>query len=400
MNTLFPNQSVDSAQLIGQAMKAVRVLYLVTEDWGFLKHRIMLAREAQRIGCEVHVASAQGAHGEEIRRQGFVYHPVRLSRRSLNPFGDAATFVDLVRLYRTVRPDIVHHVALRPIVWGTAAARVVGVPGVVNAVTGLGYVFIGDGAGRRALRLVSQGLFAASLRGRRVRTIFQNPDDRAFFVSRRLADEARCRIIRGSGVDVRRFAPSPLPAGPPVVLVATRLLWDKGIGELVEASRMLRARGVECRVRLAGRIDPGNPACIPEQQVRAWHDEGLIEWIGNRDDMPEQHARSSVSCLPSYREGLPLALLEGAACGRPVVTTDVPGCREVVAPGTSGLLVPVRDAGALAGALETLVTDRQLASRMGAVGREMVEAEFSVETMARRTFEVYESLLGRPLGRA
>jgi len=374
-----------------------RILYLVTEDWGFLKHRIMIARAALAAGCEVHVASSPGEHGEEIRRLGFAYHPVRLARRSLNPLGDAATFADLVRLYRTVRPDLVHHVALKPIVWGTAAARVARVPAVVNAVTGLGYVFIGEGARRRALRLVAEGMFAASLRGRRVWTIFQNPDDHGFFVRRRLVDAARCSIIRGSGVDVRRFTPSAEPPGPPVVLVATRMLWDKGIGELVEAARILRRHGSGAHIRLAGRIDPGNPACIPEEQLRAWTAEGLIEWIGHREDMPEQHAASHVACLPSYREGLPLSLLEGAACGRPVVTTDVPGCREAVVDGETGLLVPARDGAALANALERLAADPALRKRMGSAGRSFVEERFSIETMARETFRVYEKLLDRPI---
>lgn len=376
-------------------MTSPRLLYLVTEDWGFLKHRIMIAREALAAGCEVHVASSPGAHGDEIRALGFAYHPVRLSRRSLNPLRDAAALADLVRLYRSVRPDLVHHVALKPIVYGTAAARIAGVPAVVNAVTGLGYVFIGEGARRRALRLVSEGLFAASLRGRRVWTIFQNPDDHGFFLAHHLVDPARCSIVRGSGVDVKRFAPSEEPAGPPAVLLATRALWDKGIGELVEAARLLRDRGVACRIRLAGRIDPGNPACIPEERLRAWTADGLVEWIGHREDMPEQHAASAISCLPSYREGLPLALLEGAACGRPVVTTDVPGCREAVVDGETGLLVPARDAAALADALGRLAGDRELRRRMGAAGRAFVEERFSIETMARETFRVYEKLLGR-----
>lgn len=376
----------------------MKIIYSDTEDWSFLKHRQLLAKAAMARGVEVHAATAPGAHVESLIREGFVFHPVRFQRSGLNPFRDLITVLDLYRLYRKIRPDVVHHVTLKPICYGTIAARLAGVPAVVNAVTGLGYVFIGEETKRRVLRMIGHILFRVSLWGQQVRTVFQNPDDRSYFVSHGLVKPSSSTVIRGAGIDLCRFLPAPEPAGTPVVLVATRLLWDKGIGELVEAARIVKGRRIEVRIQLAGKTDPANPACIPAQVIQQWTQEGLIEWLGYREDMPGLHAASHVTCLPSYREGLPLALLEGAATGRSVVTTDVPGCREAVVHGETGLLVPPRDPVALADALATLASDADLRRRMGQAGRRLVEERFAIERVARETFAVYESLLGRPVG--
>lgn len=349
-------------------------------------------------GVEVHAATAPGAHVESLIREGFVFHPVRFQRSGLNPFRDLITVLDLYSLYRRIRPDAVHHVTLKPICYGTLAARLAGVPAVVNAVTGLGYVFIGEETKRRVLRMIGHLMFRISLWGRQVRTVFQNPDDQSYFVSRGLVKLSSSTVIRGAGIDLSRFPPVSESAGTPVVLVATRLLWDKGIGELVEAAKILKGRRIEVRVQLAGQTDPANPACIPEQVIHQWVQEGLIEWLGYRDDMPGLHAASHIACLPSYREGLPLALLEGAATGRPVVTTDVPGCRETVVHGETGLLVPPRDPLALADALAMLAADASLRRCMGLAGRRLVEEKFSINRVAEETFEVYASLLGSPIG--
>lgn len=370
---------------------------MVTEDWAFLKHRTMIAHEARLRGCEVHVASPPGEHARAIAASGFLFHPIYVSRSSVSPLYDMRTLWDLVQLYKAIKPNLVHHIALKPIAYGTAAARMTGVEAVVNGVVGLGYAFSGDGVKRSALRMASHVMFATSMYGSRVRALFQNNDDLNYFAAHRLAPRKNCRIVRGSGVDVLRYQYSQEPTGVPIVLVATRLLWDKGIAEVVEAARILRARRITCRMVLAGMVDRDNPACVPESQLQAWQREGVVEWIGYCDDMPSLHARSHISCLPSYREGLPLSLLEAAASGRPVVTTDAPGCREAVMHEQTGLLVPVADAKALADALERLIGSPDERSRMGKQARSFAVEHFSVQKMAQETFAVYDELLGSAL---
>lgn len=367
---------------------------MVTEDWAFVHHRQQIAQAVRAAGHELVVASPDGGRAGEIAGLGFPHHVVRFDRRNLNPFRDVVSTLDLVRLYRRLRPDLVHHFALKPIVHGTLAARLCGVKAVVNSVTGLGYVFSGTGGARRLLRHVTRGLFRLSLRSGRVRTIFQNQEDLDLFVRSGLVREPRSSLIRGSGVDTARLRPRPEPEGVPAILLASRMLWDKGIGELIEAGRALRAEGLHFRLLLAGTPDPRNPASIGEAQLRAWHEEGAAEWLGYRRDIPELLAASHVACLPSYREGLPLFLLEAAASGRPVVTTDVTGCREVVRHGETGLLVERGSIDGLAGALRGLLGDRELRERMGLVGRRLAEEHFSVQRVAGQTLELYRELTG------
>jgi glycosyltransferase involved in cell wall biosynthesis len=287
----------------------------------------------------------------------------------------------------------VHQVTVKPVLYGSLAARAMGVPAVVNAISGLGYVFTGDERGR-GLRRVVHGVYAAALRNPRSRTIFQNPDDRRLFVSNRLVRGEQTVLIRGSGVDCSLFAPTPEPAGTPVVMLPARMLWDKGVGPFVEAARILRTRGARARFVLVGASDAGNPTAVPEAQLRAWAAEGVVEWWGPRDAMHHTLAEASIAVLPSRREGLPKVLLESAACARPMVATDVPGCREVVRPGENGLLVPVDDGPALAEAIGALLDSPELRARYGAAARAMAVAEFAEEVVVGRTMELYRELLG------
>lgn len=373
-----------------------RVLFVVNAEWYFLSHRLALARALQEAGCEVTVAAAEErGQGGAIERAGLRFIRLRLQRRSTNPWRELRLVCDLFRLYRRVRPDVVHHVTVKPILYGSIVARALQVPAVINTVPGLGYLF--GQPGRRGALLRRAGLTAYrwALAGRRVRLIVQNPEDLEMFLSHRVAPAERVVLIRGSGVDVKRFAPRPEPDGIPVVLLPSRLLWDKGVGELVEAARRLRAEGVSLRTVLVGVPDPENPRALPRATLEAWHAEGAVEWWGHRDDMPEVLAQASVVVLPSYyREGVPKALLEGAAAGRPLIACDVPGCREIVRPGENGFLVPPRDAPALAEAIRRLVEDAPLRARMGARSREIAESEFSEEIVVVGTLAVYRDLLG------
>jgi glycosyltransferase involved in cell wall biosynthesis len=342
---------------------------------------------------EVHVIAPGGDRQRRIRDAGFAYHELSMDRAGTNPATELKVVAELSALYRRIRPDIAHHIALKSAMYGAFAARSAGVPAIVGSLTGLGYTFIPGGFKRVLLReTVALGLRAA-LRASRVHTIFQNPDDRAFFVKRGLVNPRRTSVILGSGVDVGHFRPREPPTGIPRICFGSRMLRDKGIAELVEALRILRARGVAYEAWFAGVPDPANPATISEQELRGWQSEGLLEWRGQVDDMAGLLADSHIACLPSYREGLPLFLAEAAACGRAAVTTDVPGCRSVVRHEQTGLLVPAQNGPAIADALQRLLEDRELRERLGRAARSFAEAELSAAHVVGSTFDVYRALL-------
>lgn len=364
------------------------VLYLVTEDWYFVSHRLPLAVAAREAGYRPIVATRISTHADTIRAQGVEVIPIGLARASRNPFAEAATVLELTRLYRTLRPAVVHHVALKPVLYGTMAAALTGVPLVVNAVAGLGSLFIAEGGDHALLRQVVRRIYGASLRFRRGICVVQNPDDGAF-VARLGVPAERIALIRGAGVDLQAFAPAPEPDGPPVVILPARLLRDKGVEEFVAAARLLRQEGVTARFALVGAPDPANPTGVPPAQIEEWGREGVVELWGHRADMPQVFREAHIVCLPSYREGLPKALLEAAAAGRPIVATDVPGCREIVRPGQNGILVSPRSPAALADALRTMIRDAELRARLGAAGRLLVEQEFSIEKVAAATVALY-----------
>ena len=372
------------------------LLIVVTEDWYFLSHRLQMAKDAARRGLRVTIATGPGERSADIRQAGFEHLVFPLDRRSLNVWREVQTLRALTTLMRDLRPSLVHLVAAKPIMYGNIAARLAGGPPVLNAVAGLGYLYMGGGVGRRALRAAYELTFRTLVRRRSAaRVLVQNPDDAQFLLERGMVKPEQLVVITGSGVDIQRFAPSPEPTGTPiVVLMHSRMLWDKGVAELVEATRQLRARGVpNFVVRLVGDPDPHNTAAIPLEQLRDWSNEGVVEWIGRADDMPAELRRCHIACLPSYREGAPLSLLEAAASGRPIVTTDVPGCREVVHHERNGLLVPVRDARSLADALERLIVDGDLRRRLGACGCERAEREFSSDVVNDKIISTYFQMM-------
>jgi glycosyltransferase involved in cell wall biosynthesis len=321
-----------------------------------------------------------------------------MNRRSLNPLRELGLLWHLWRLFRRERPALVHGFTIKCAVYGSIAARLAGVPARINAVAGMGYVFSSDDVKARLLRPLVRVLLRLALGGRGARLILQNPDDVALFERARLVDGAQVRLIAGSGVDCARFAPRPRDRerrdGPARVLLAARLLWDKGIGEFVTAARQLRDEGRAVEFLLAGDPDPGNPAAVPEAALQAWVDEGVLQRLGHVDDMPALLATVDMVVLPSYREGLPKGLIEAAACALPLVTTDVPGCRDVVSDGVDGMRVPVRDAGALARAIAKLLDDPALAARLGAAARVKALERFDERIVIARTLEVYAELLG------
>ncbi len=371
-----------------------RICYLETQDRAFLSHRVHLGMAALAANMEVHVIAPPGDAAGDLRRAGFIVHALPMKRAGVNPVSELSAVRELASLYRAIRPDLVHHVALKSVLYGAAVARLLKIP-AVGSVTGLGYVFIAGGPRRAILRNGISLMLRAALDSPLVHVIFQNPDDRALFVRKKLVREARSSLIAGSGVDTQRFMAVPEPSTVPKVLLATRMLKDKGVVELVDAARLLRARGVLFELLFVGSPDPENPASVHESELRAWHDQGLVKWLGHSGQIDLLLRESHIACLPSYREGLPLFLAEAASAGRPAVSTDVPGCRSVVQQGRTGLLVPARDARALADALETLLRDATLRQRMGLAARELALAQFAKEQVIDATFRIYSSLLAQ-----
>ncbi|MGE5548208.1 MAG: glycosyltransferase family 4 protein [Solirubrobacterales bacterium] len=368
-----------------------KLMFLVSEDWYFVSHRLSLARAAIAAGYEVVVACRVGTDRARIEAEGVRVIPIRLRRRLANPFDDLAALIQLIGIFRAERPDVVHQFALKPSLFGSIAAAVTGLPVVVTTLAGLGYIFINRSLKARVLRPVLVRAFRTLLNRRASHVIVQNQDDYAQFAGTLLEPE-RVSLIPGSGVDAERFAPTPEPEGVRVAVLVARMLWDKGVGEAVAAMRLLRARGVPLRLRLAGMPDLENPRTITEEQLRTWHAEGIVEWLGQVDDVAALWQGAHIAVLPSYREGLPKSLLEAAAAGRPMVATDAPGCRELVKDGHNGLLVPVKSVEPLADALARLAEDAQLRHRMGNAARQDIDSKFSDRIIIRRCLELYRTL--------
>ncbi len=380
--------------------RADRIVLFANTDWYLYNFRRSLALALKARGYELLLISPPGPYGEKLRALGLRWEPVPMDRRSLNPLREAGLLAWLVALFRRERPSLVHGFTIKCAIYGSLSARFAGVPARVNAVAGMGYVFTSTDAKARLLRPVVRTLMHAALGGSNARLVLQNPDDVALFERSGVVDKARIRLIPGSGVDCSRFTPRSAvrdPGQPLRVLLAARLLWDKGIAEYIAAARRLRSEGRPVRFLLAGDPDPGNPAAVPEDTVRAWADEGVVEWLGHVDNMPGLLADVDMVVLPSYREGLPKGLIEAAACALPLVTTDVPGCREVVSDGVDGLLVPVRDAAALASAIARLQDDPALGRRLGDAARTKVLARFDEGVVIGSTLDVYNELLGSPV---
>jgi glycosyltransferase involved in cell wall biosynthesis len=382
----------------GSACKG-KVLFVVTEDWYFLLHWQSLALAAQASGFEVVIATREGPQFPLIRRAGLRSVPFSMDRRGLSPWGLAKEFLALRQIVRAEQPDILHLVALRPVVVGNLLAHWLRRAAVVNAITGLGYLFTGSrrSVARRVLERALPFLLSRGV------TITQNPSDKSELVGMG-ANTLLLESLPGVGVDIDVYSPQkqavdasqdPTSGRPLVVFLAARLLWEKGIGEFVEAARLIQAEYPALKVRflLAGAADPGNPGAIAPEQIDAWRKESSVEWLGYRDDMPDLVSACDICCLPSYREGMPRTVQEAMACAKPCVVTDVTGCRDAVSDGDNGLLVPPRDAPALAKALIRLLLDADLRQRMGQRGRERAVAEFSQQAVNQATIQIYHRVL-------
>ena len=369
-------------------------IYVANTSWYLFNFRRDLMLALSRDGWRVVCAAPEDEYSRRLIASGFQYVPVAMANTGANPFRDLGLIVRLTRLYRSLRPALVHHFTIKPVLYGSIAARLNRVPAVVNAVPGMGFVYTSKRLRARVLRPLVSAAYRTILSFPHQLTIFQNSDDQEAFVSARRIRADRARLIRGSGVDPARFVAQPEPDGVPSIVFVARLLRDKGLGVLVDAARLLRQRGVRFTIHVVGDVDATHPGSHPEAEVSGWEREGLFRWSRRCDDMPTAYAESHIVALPTtYGEGVPRILVEGASCGRPLVATDWPGCREIIQHGRNGFLVAPRDATALASALQTLIEDGGLRARFGKAGRELVLAEFSSERVIRATRDAYDSLL-------
>lgn len=369
------------------------LLFVVNDAGFFVSHRLPIAKAAQSEGYEVHVATPPNEQMQKLfMQEGFVFHPTPLKRGRSGLINEVRYLLYLVGLYKKRQFDIVHHVTIKPVLFGGIAARFAKVPAMVSAISGMGYVFIKQGLKAAIIRKLVITGYRFALNHPNHKAIFQNPDDIEIFIENSIINKESAVMIKGSGVDVKQFTPAPLSGGDCRVVLPARMLWDKGVGEFVEAARILKQKGSHIHFILAGGVDTENPAAIPKSQLEAWVKEGVVKWMGFQEDMVTLYQNAHIVCLPSYREGLPKALIEAMACARAIITTDVPGCREVVEHGKNGLLVPVKDAGALADAIETLANDRKTLENMGQHGRQKAEQEFSVEQVVADTLKIYKEL--------
>lgn len=358
-----------------------------------LSHRLPILLEAQGQGYEINVIAPGAKDDKRLLGYGFTCHNISLSRGGNNPVADIYTIYQLARVFKKIQPDIVHLVTIKPVLYGGLAARLSGVPAVVAAVSGMGTVFISHGIWSRIRRWLVAKIYCMVFKHKKIKVIFQNPDDRQIILDLKAIKEEQTQIVKGSGVDLANYPFVPeKKVDTNVVVMAARLLRDKGVYEFIDAARILKSRNVNVDMRLIGAPDPANPTSITDSEIQHWRAESLVQILGYRSDIAEQYAQANIICLPSYREGLPKGLIEASACGRVVVTTDVPGCRDAIIPNVTGKLVKVRDAVALADAIQYLCEHPEERLQMGKAGRNLAESTYSIDEVVNQHLQIYEQL--------
>jgi glycosyltransferase involved in cell wall biosynthesis len=390
-----------------------RLVFLINDAPSFVSRRLGVLKAAIHEGFEVHVVAPSSgvppgesdrvfydAHPreavEQILAAGAVHHELPMTRAGMHPIGELRAFLVVLSLYRQIKPQVAHHFALKAILYGTLAAWITRVPRVINSFIGLGFVFLDGSFAVRLIRKAFVRLYAFVAKRTNCMTVFQNPDDAETIRTLAGLPGERMRLIRGSGVDCTRFSYAEERDGTPVVLLASRMLRDKGVIEFGHAAKSLRDRGVLARFIMVGGTDAGNPARLTELEIDALCSECGVEWWGQRYDMPEVLANAHIVCLPSYGEGVPKSLLEASARGRAVIGSDVPGCREAVVDGVNGLLVQLRSAESLAAGIQRLLSSPDERRRMGIAGRKIVQDKFSLERVVEETVDLYRSPGSRP----
>ncbi|WP_445427646.1 glycosyltransferase family 4 protein [Alishewanella sp. HL-SH05] len=371
-----------------------KIIFLVNVDWFFISHRLPIAIAAKNSGYDVHIACNFTEHYVLLESYGFTLHHIPFDRSGGGIRHELNTLFRIRQVFKDVKPELVHAVTIKPVLYGGLVGRVLGIKNMVYAVSGLGLVFVAEGFAARVRRFLVTALYKFSLGVKNFRVIFQNPVDKSILKKAVGLNEKRCVMIKGSGADLTTYNVADEPDGTPVVVMAARLLREKGVYQFVEAARLLKEKGVLARFHLVGEPDPGNPNTVKLDELDKWRHQGIVEILGFRSDIPEVFASSHIVVLPSfYGEGLPKVLIEAAACGRAIVTTNNPGCAEAVIDGESGIIVPAKDSQALADAIEKLVTDKTLRLKMGKSGRALAEREFDVQSVVAKHLDIYQLLL-------
>lgn len=369
-----------------------KLFMVVNVDWFFISHRLPLALEAIKRGYDVYLATKDSGKRKEIESYGIHFIDVDFERSGKNPFRELAIISRLLTLYRKIRPDIVHHITVKPAIYGSIAARLLNNRNlkVINAISGLGFNFINE---RKSLSIwVLHKLMDFAFLKSNAKFIFQNPDDKAFYESLGYLSETNWILIKGSGVDTDKYKYVAPPGNERILVVlGARMLKDKGVIEFVEASKLLYNKwSGRAEFRLVGGIDPDNPSFISEEEIQEWLIPQYLTWAGHQSDMMSYYVQADIVCLPSYREGLPKSLVEAMAVGRPIVTTNAPGCKECVIDGYNGYMVEIKDPQQLAAALDKLLSDEELRIKMGNASREYMEGEMGLKTVIDKTFSLYE----------
>lgn len=369
----------------------MKIILAVNTLGSFISHRrglYLKLRESHYVQVLLPTSEDHNAAQKEITPNELLGFP--MSRKGMNPLAELRTIFALYRLYKAQKPDLVHHFTIKPVIYGTIAARLAGVPKVVNSITGLGFVFTSTSVKAKVLGILVKNLYRFCFSSPKVQVIFQNLDDKDFFVANGIIDKTSGHLVEGSGVDVNKFTPTENLNKHPRILLASRLLIEKGIFEFMDAVQSLKSKGLNFEAVIAGDIDPANPGSISETQLRSWQQSGTVTFLGFQKDMVTLLKNTDIACLPSYREGLPMSLLEAMAAGKPLVTTDAPGCRATVRNGRNGFLVPTKSSAPLAEALEKLIADPTLRKKMGIESRALAIELFSKEKITAEIMKVYE----------
>ena len=386
-----------------------RIALVSNTDFSLYNFRLDLIKELVAKGHEVHVVCPDGEYAHKFTKMGVTHHSFCVDRKGTNPFNEARTLWQLYMIFRKSQFDVVHNFTVKINIYASLAARLAGVPTIINSVTGLGYVFTENNLKARVLRKLVTVLYMVAFKFSRC-VIFLNEDDFDVFKKNKIVDSHKGIVLRGEGVDTQRFCPEHVnqddldklrrqlgiqgDSRPVIVTIISRLLWHKGIREFVDMARIVKATHSDVIFLLVGPIDTGNPAAVNEQFTRQAEDEGLIKYLGERKDIPEILYVSDIVTLPSfYREGIPMVLLEAMCMEKPIVTTNSVGCKEVVEEGKNGFLVPTKDHVALASAIEKLVNNEELRVKMGKYGREKALREFDERIVVNRILQIYEELL-------
>jgi len=376
-------------------MKKKKLLFIVNVDWFFISHRLPIALKALEEGYDVHLICAITDQAEYLASLGLRVHPFLFSRSGKNIFNELSCFFKLYQKIKSIKPDLLHLVTIKPVLYGGIIARMVYAPAVVSAISGLGFLFVErKGVKAKFLRDMVLFLYRLAMNHSNQRVIFQNPTDMNALVAAGGVQKEKSRMIRGSGVDLQDYPMLAESKDIPVVIMASRLLKDKGVHEFVGAAKNIKSKGIEVRFQLVGEPDYENPESVTNEELQSWEAEGVVECLGYRSDIADLFSQAHIVVLPSYYgEGLPKVLIEAAACGRAVITTDMPGCRDAIEPNVTGVLVPARDTFALAKEIERLMEDDVLRQQMGRAGRGLAEREFSIEKVVATHLGIYQELL-------